>query len=622
MRKLVILTQPEAHDFGSTIRLVQTASQPFELDFSQARSLLGKQLPCALYDMRGKAGLCLNLEALAIVAGCIMQGGSLVLLCPDWQRLEEIIDEDALRWNGQEAIATPRFYAHFKRLVEDFGFELDPPDFALTSGQNPPTFGKFTPQQAHIFEKLPSHPAQVHLITAPRGRGKSTLAGKLAQALAQEQKVLVTAKNQAALASFWQEASANAIDFMAPDHLMRQIEQGQISPNHWLFIDEASSLPLPMLGQLCHFFQKVVLTTTTQNYEGTGKGFSLKFLPLLGNKPYKHWQLTTPLRFKENDPLEAFINQLLLLEEDQVQGQDALHDFYQLLCQAHYKTTPSDLRRLFDAPHQHYLIQMEEKRCLAGLWAVEEGGLDEALTAAIWQGTRRPQGNLVAQYLCFQANLPQACRLRSLRISRIAVEPSKQNQGRGKRLVSDFILQAREKGGLDYLSVSFGLTQPLYHFWLACGFKLVQISQKPEASSGYHSAMMLLPLSPQGKSLVDEALSQFERDLPLLPLSNHLQEILPKPPLVEMALSERDWQNLHLFATTPRKLSACYASLKRLQAAYPKEFTGLDKLFSSQGEDHKALLAECKKAILGLGAVDNSPLSPSGSSPASGGSES
>ncbi|WP_425266859.1 GNAT family N-acetyltransferase [Actinobacillus indolicus] len=535
--------------------------------------------------MRAKGGVCLNLDALAIVAGTIQEGGTLYLVCPEWDNLEQQVDFDALRWNAQQSIATPNFYLYFKGLVEQFGFIRTRSVVSLQVNQRgcgDATLGILTQDQQNIFDNLPLDPADIHLILAPRGRGKSTLSGKLAEKLSQQYAVSITARSHSALPNFWKGIERDKVQFFAPDRLIQMIEQQNISPNQWLFIDEATSLPLPMLQRFCAYFDKVVLTTTTQNYEGTGRGFCLKFLPTL-TRFTKQWTLSEPLRWGENDPLEAFINQLLLLEDKipsfppsafgsspRKQGERSLAqyiNFYHLLAQAHYKTTPTDLRRLFDAPDQHYFYLEEQERLIAGCWAVNEGGLDDELTQAIWRGERRPQGNLVAQYLCFQGNLPDACRLKSVRISRIAVLPEYQKQGYGKRLVLQNILQIAPL--VDFVSVSFGMTETLLRFWQSCGFELVQITPTAEASSGYQSAMMLYPISEQGKYFVQKARKQFERDYPLL----HGHD-------GAMDLDEQDRQNLYGFAYEQRTFLACYASLKRLFNQYPKELHLLERAFS------------------------------------------
>lgn len=565
-------------------------SSLFPIPFSNTKNLLGQEFPYAIYDMRAENGVCLNLEALAIVAGTIQDNGTLFLLCPKWHELTLQVDVDSLRWNNQQATTAPNFYAYFKQLVEKFGFDIVNELPALPKKRDNATQKVFnlTAEQQIILQNLPLDRADIHLITAPRGRGKSTISGKLAEQLAKTHRVLITARSHSALPNFWKGIESAAIPFFAPDKLIQLIDLKKISPQQWLFIDEAASLPLPMLHTFCDYFAKVVLTTTTQNYEGTGRGFSLKFLPTL-QRPNRQWQLTQPLRWQEDDPLEQFIAQLLLLDDEippvEKKGLKGISkiDFYHLLAQAHYKTTPTDLRRLFDAKDQQLYELVEDQQLIAGCWAMKEGGLDDALTHAIWRGERRPQGNLVAQYLCFQGNLPDACRLRSMRISRIAVLPEYQRQGYGKRLVSQIILQMDPL--VEFVSVSFGLNKALLSFWTECGFELVQITPTAEASSGLRSAMMLYPLTEVGKQFVQQAKLQFERDLPLQPFFTEvyadLQKIITISPLATIALDDQDRRNLAGFAHSQRSFASCYVSLKRLCQRYPAHFPELKHWFES-----------------------------------------
>ncbi|MDG6297301.1 GNAT family N-acetyltransferase [Glaesserella parasuis] len=590
MRHLTVIDHLPSSFETADVGGIFLPDSPISLPFSNAKTLLGQEFPYAVYDMRASSGVCLNLDALAIVAGTIQEGGTLYLVCPEWDNLEQQVDFDALRWNAQQPIATPNFFRYFKTLVN----EILPP----FTGEVPCEAGGrgeivFTQDQQNIFDNLPLDPADIHLILAPRGRGKSTLSGKLAEKLSQQYAVSITARSHSALPNFWKGIESDKVKFFAPDRLIQMIEQKNISPNQWLFVDEAASLPLPMLQQFCAYFDKVVLTTTTQNYEGTGRGFCLKFLPTL-SRSTKQWTLSQPLRWGENDPLEAFVNQLLLLEYQIPPSPpfskggsylDKLINFYHLLAQAHYKTTPTDLRRLFDAPDQRYFYLEEQEKLIAGCWAVNEGGLDDELTQAIWRGERRPQGNLVAQYLCFQGNLPDACRLKSVRISRIAVQPEYQKQGYGKRLVSQIISQMPPL--VDFVSVSFGLTPELLRFWQSCGFSLVQVTPTPEASSGYHSAMMIYPLSVQGKIFAQQAKQQFERDFPLLPFADTLQNTISILPAKEQYLFNFiDKKNVQGFVFHQRTLSACYASLKRLYINQPS-ITFLQAVFEKQSADKK-----------------------------------
>ncbi|QIM66675.1 tRNA cytosine(34) acetyltransferase TmcA [Mannheimia granulomatis] len=611
MRALVIVTDHkklsiELNAQGGYFYLPDTVQQINAFPFNNAKAILGREYPFAIYDMRSENGVNFNLEAFAILAGTIQENGTLFLLCPGWDRLEQEKDFDALRWNENNAIACPNFYQHFKKLAEKFGFQIQTSPIELTtSGYFSAKSCSFdlTPEQQKILQNLPLDLADIHLITAPRGRGKSTLAGLLASELAKQHKVLITAPSLAVLPSFLRSLANEEIPFFAPDNLLEQVQQLKISRHQWLFVDEAASLPLPMLNRLCHYFDKVVLTTTTYNYEGTGRGFSFKFLPQL-SRSNKHWQLTKPLRWAENDPLEQFVNELLLLEESE-QSSD-LANFYQLLAHAHYKTTPTDLRRLFDGEQQILHQKYQDEQLIGGIWAVNEGNLDENLTQAIWQGKRRPQGSLVAQYLCFQGNLPQACQLHSVRISRIAVKPEMQNQGIGKRLVSDFILQISEKKQpLDFISVSFGLTELLYRFWSACGFRLVQVTPNKEASSGYRSAMMIYPLSAQGEQFCQEAVQAFRRNFALQPFFSvicaDLQNFCQFQPLAELNLSDADWQNLQGFVEQQRTFSAVYVSLKRLYHSDRQKLAFLDNIFEQENAESlkqpKSWLENCRKIL-------------------------
>ncbi|MDG6305791.1 GNAT family N-acetyltransferase [Glaesserella parasuis] len=590
MRHLTVIDHLPSSFETADVGGIFLPDSPTSLPFSNAKTLLGQEFPYAFYDMRAEGGVCLNLDALAIVAGTIQEGGTLYLVCPEWDNLEQQVDFDALRWNAQQPIATPNFFRYFKTLVN----EILPP----FTGEVPCEAGGrgeivFTQDQQNIFDNLPLDPADIHLILAPRGRGKSTLSGKLAEKLSQQYAVSITARSHSALPNFWKGIESDKVKFFAPDRLIQMIEQKNISPNQWLFVDEAASLPLPMLQQFCAYFDKVVLTTTTQNYEGTGRGFCLKFLPTL-SRSTKQWTLSQPLRWGENDPLEAFVNQLLLLEYQIPPSPpfskggsylDKLINFYHLLAQAHYKTTPTDLRRLFDAPDQRYFYLEEQEKLIAGCWAVNEGGLDDELTQAIWRGERRPQGSLVAQYLCFQGNLPDACRLKSVRISRIAVQPEYQKQGYGKRLVSQIISQMPPL--VDFVSVSFGLTPELLYFWQSCGFNLVQITPTPEASSGYHSAMMIYPLSEQGKIFAQQAQQQFKRDFPLLPFADRFQHIAISTSLNSLILDHNDERNLQGFIYAQRTLTACYVSLKRLYINHnSSDF--LSDIFTNSDENKKS----------------------------------
>ncbi len=115
------------------------------------------------------------------------------------------------------------------------------------------------------------------MIIAPRGRGKSALAGMLAR---QTQSALVTAPAKAATEVLAQFA-AEQFSFMAPDACWLRPQEASAPLAEWLIVDEAAAIPAPLLQQLSGYFPRVLLTTTVQGYEGTGRGFLLKFCAAL-----------------------------------------------------------------------------------------------------------------------------------------------------------------------------------------------------------------------------------------------------------------------------------------------------------------------------------------------------
>jgi len=339
---------------------------------------------------------------------------------------------------------------------------------------------------------------------------------------------------------------------------------------------EAAAIPGPLLTTLVSAFRYVLLTTTVQGYEGTGQGFLLKFCA--GFPHLIHRQLHTPLRWAEGCPLEAFINRVLLFDDASAltkptgeatilsldQSAWSTHPslpsaLYRLLASAHYRTSPLDLRRMMDAPGQHFWLTKTPDALLAALWLVEEGGLSAGLSQAVWAGFRRPRGNLVAQSLAAHGGSPLAATLRGLRVSRIAVHPSRQREGLGQALIT----HARQHvTGCDYLSVSFGYTASLWHFWQRCGFQLVRLGSHREASSGCYTAMAVLPLTVAGQALAANEQRRLARDLPWLDAWKG--EKLPLTVSPETTLNNDDWQELAGFAFAHRPLSSATGALQRL----------------------------------------------------------
>ncbi|WP_105457954.1 tRNA cytosine(34) acetyltransferase TmcA [Escherichia coli] len=583
IRRLLVLSGEEGWCFDHALKLrdalpgdwLWISPQPDAENHcspSALQTLLGREFRHAVFDARHG----FDAAAFAALSGTLKAGSWLVLLLPVWEEWENQPDADSLRWSDcPDPIATPHFVQHFKRVLtadndailwrQNQPFSLA--HFTPRTDWHPAT-GAPQPEQQQLLQQLLTMPSGVAAVTAARGRGKSALAGQLISRIAGS--AIVTAPAKAAtdvLAQF----AGEKFRFIAPDALLASDEQAD-----WLVVDEAAAIPAPLLHQLVSRFPRTLLTTTVQGYEGTGRGFLLKFCARF---PHLHrFELQQPIRWAQGCPLEKMVSNALVFDDENFthtpQGNIVISAIeqtlwriepetplkvYQLLSGAHYRTSPLDLRRMMDAPGQHFLQAAGENEIAGALWLVDEGGLSQELSQAVWAGFRRPRGNLVAQSLAAHGSNPLAATLRGRRVSRIAVHPARQREGTGRQLIAGALQYTQD---LDYLSVSFGYTGELWRFWQRCGFVLVRMGNHREASSGCYTAMALLPMSDAGKQLAEREHYRLRRDAQALAQWNG--ETLPVDPLNDIVLSDDDWLELAGFAFAHRPLLTSLGCLLRL----------------------------------------------------------
>lgn len=583
IRRLLVLSGEEGWCFDHAIKLrdalpgdwLWISPQPDAENHcspSALQTLLGREFRHAVFDARHG----FDAAAFAALSGTLKAGSWLVLLLPVWEEWENQPDADSLRWSDcPDPIATPHFVRHLKRVLtadhdailwrQNQPFTLT--HFAPRTDWHPAT-GAPQPEQQQLLQQLLTMPPGVAAVTAARGRGKSALAGQLISRIAGS--AIVTAPAKAAtdvLAQF----AGEKFRFIAPDALLASDEQADC-----LVVDEAAAIPAPLLHQLVSRFPRTLLTTTVQGYEGTGRGFLLKFCARF---PHLHrFELQQPIRWAQGCPLEKMVSEALVFDDEnfthEPQGDIVISAFeqtlwrsdpdtplkvYQLLSGAHYRTSPLDLRRMMDAPGQHFLQAAGENEIAGALWLVDEGGLSQELSQAVWAGFRRPRGNLVAQSLAAHGSNPLAATLRGRRVSRIAVHPARQREGVGQQLIARALNYTHD---LDYLSVSFGYTEELWRFWQRCGFVLVRMGNHREASSGCYTAMALLPMSDAGKQLAEREHYRLRRDVHALTQWNG--ETLPVDPRNDAVLSDDDWLELAGFAFAHRPLLTSLGCLTRL----------------------------------------------------------
>jgi tRNA(Met) cytidine acetyltransferase len=191
-----------------------------------------------------------------------------VLLVPPLADWADRPDSDSLRWSDSaEPIATPHFVHHFAGRLPPIRMRLSGSSIAFVLPVAPiyPTGSlPAAPQreQAEILDALLAMPAGIAAVTAPRGRGKSALAGMLLNSI---RAVPWSRHRRRGQRMSLRALPGEHFHFMAPDALLASTLQAD-----WLIVDEAAAIPGPLLEKLVTRFPRVLLTTTVQGYEGTG----------------------------------------------------------------------------------------------------------------------------------------------------------------------------------------------------------------------------------------------------------------------------------------------------------------------------------------------------------------
>lgn len=576
-------------------------------DLRQAQQYLGQEAQLLVVDATEH----LDADALAALAGTLVGGGLLILITPPlhhwqqgnpWQqRLARLIQASyqqpgLIRWSPQELIA-PSW----------------PSPSATLAPAQPPYASQ---EQAQAVSELCRHalgrPRRPLVLTADRGRGKSTALGLACQQLLAAHPLhLVVAVPQLASATSLLQPACSGLEALTAQHWRAplggslQLLSFSELQQHWphadvLLVDEAASLALPVLKRLTRHYPKLLFATTLQGYEGTGRSFALRFSQFL-RQHYpqgKQLHLQQPVRWASQDPLEPLLNQWLLLADTNAasaatasttptpadlhplaasalaEDEASLQQFYGLLVQAHYRTRPSDLQQLLSQPGlQSYQLGTGQ----GALVTLEEGPLAADLQEAIWLGQRRPPGQLLPQSLSFHGGAKEAGQLRYRRIMRIAVPPQRRRQGGGRAMLQQ-LAHLSQQQQIDILGSSFGASAELVSFWLSQGYLPLRMGLERDASSAEYNLLVGLPLSAAGQALCQRLAKRFWAKLldwlpgPLSDLEPEVLKALARTaPLAQRAWQTEDAQELAIFCHGQAGLAQSQLALHHLcQLALPQ----------------------------------------------------
>ncbi len=503
------------------------------IPFGKADTSLGGEARFVVVDLFDG----FNPDVLCVAAGLVRAGGVMVLLAPGAGEWDLRRDRYAC-WQDGKISTQARFVEYFFDRLErdrDIGLILTPESPSLPAPLLPPLEATEidngqSAEQAEIIDRVEQWMARdkagIALISSDRGRGKSTCLGMLILRLQPRFRILVSANSRQTAAVLFDLAPT--AEFIAPDRLLLDCP-----PADLVIIDEAAMIPLSMLRFASRLYRRLVMATTTGGYEGTGQGFMLRFVADLETRGLMRYSLQKPLRWCQGDKLEGWLNQTLMLipefRPDDARPGDAddceiglltdrddlptLRRVYALLCSAHYRTRPSDLRMLMENPDLEIVVARSGPNVIGVALLNLEGGFDDALCEQVFLGQRRPRGHLLAQMLTAQAGLRGFARYRGARVQRIAVAPACRRKRLGKRLVERALRFCRENS-LDYLGASFALDPETAPFWQNARCELVHVSYAQGKSTGNHSIAVLRPINPALHTDLEQLQNRIRRQLP------------------------------------------------------------------------------------------------------------
>ena len=517
----------------------------------KGQQLLGRECQILVCDFRDQ----FDANGFSAALGALVGGGLLLVLPLNVNEAEECWSSGfGQRW----------LKGYFDKLIS-VSQTNEAADVTQASNSFPPKknaeieLDRFEQQNmaVDLVKKVSSgHRKRPLILTADRGRGKSSTLGIAAAQLLVERHgldIIVTAPSVKAIEPVFFHTiqrlevmevlsathiryQGGSLRFMAPDDLLKSMPDCDL-----LLVDEAGAIPIPMLKSMVGIYHRMVFSTTVHGYEGSGRGFGIKFESWLSvHRPgWKSFKLEQPIRWNNNDPLEAWLFDCFLLGNDASLSDSVIHEIdnfpdqsinqfnlvelskadclanphklqrcFSLLVDAHYQTSPNDLMQFLNNSAIHLYAAWQHDECLGCMLVIEEGGLDKDLIAQIQIGKRRPQGHLAPVLLSNQLGCTEAGTSRCLRVMRIAVSTPHQGLGIGCWMLAMFSELTNQA---DYLATSFGATSELVSFWRNNDFVPVHISHQRDQASGCHSVLMIKPLGVGSNNWIAALQSQFEQ---------------------------------------------------------------------------------------------------------------
>jgi N-acetyltransferase 10 len=310
-----------------------------------------------------------------------------------------------------------------------------------------------------------------------------------------------------------------------------------------------------------------------------------------------------------------------------------LHNMMSLYVSSHYKNTPNDLQLMSDAPEHHLFVLLgpidENTTSLPDIYCVVqiaiEGSLNKDIVAANLAKGVNPSGDLIPYLISKQYQETQFGTLSGARVVRIATHPEYQRMGYGGKALDllgryyegDLLnlneesdaeessdeedeemqeannttdlqheiirpkdrkklppllqsLEERKPEPIQYLGVSYGMTQKLFNFWKKYEFKPVYIRLTQNELTGEHTCVMLKLLK-QSTTVTTNWLQSFYEDFQKRFVSLLSYDFSQFPPALALSLldfRQEDAQLLQQRSVNVTELDSAVSNfdMKRLES--------------------------------------------------------
>lgn len=549
---------------------------------------------------------------LGILIETVREGGIIIAISPhvdEWNNLKGKWHEDLVSEPYTVEDVVPRFYRRFikktlesegiiifdadkRRVLKKYEFEkkiesreeiILPED----KGEIKRKIYKLCATQDQVrvleifenfFDKKKERKAVV--ITANRGRGKTAVLGivtpylisKLERTLKRAVRVLVVAPNVQAIQTYFEflkkglvrqgmknfyekkvgdnttviNSRYARIEYALPARAMREGEFADI-----VIVDEAAGIDVPVLFKIIENVKYAIFSTTVHGYEGTGRGFAIRFLKRLEedeNTEIVKIELTEPIRYGKGDPIENWLYDVLMLEAQPaelteediekikkgelefeeldkdalVENDELLKEFFGIYVLAHYRNRPSDLVILLDMPNHLPLRVKVNGKTVCSLHIAIEGDMDEETIKKLSEGYK-PKGQIIPDLVLKHYWVYEFPKLKGIRIVRIATHPSVMDMGIGSFALQKLVEWAKQNE-MDWAGSGFGVSPELLRFWMRNGFIPVHITPQRNEVSGEYTVIVLKGLKMHNEPVIDEINSEFVRRLTEL-LGDELRDI-------------------------------------------------------------------------------------------------